>query len=63
MTDSRERYAVRRADEPDRFAVFDRCAGEVVFGAASMTEGAAAVYARRLNDAWRDWRRGSGRSR
>ena len=54
----RDRYEVRRGDAPGQWMVWDTHTDTVVFGAESMTESAATEYAKRLNDAYREFRRG-----
>ena len=51
------RYVVRRGEEPGQWQVFDTRVNSPVFGAESMTESAAAEYARRLNQAYDEFRR------
>lgn len=52
----RDRYEVRRGQQPGEWKVWDTHADAVVFGAESIPERAATELARRLNEAWRQWR-------
>jgi len=52
----RDRYEVRQGGQPGEWKVWDTRTDAVVFGAESMTETAATDLARRLNEAWRQWR-------
>jgi hypothetical protein len=52
MTEGRDRYVVRRGEQPGQWQVYDTSVDALVYGAESMTEVAAAGYARRLNDAY-----------
>jgi hypothetical protein len=52
----RDRYQVRRGQQPGEWKVWDTHTDAVVFGAESIPERAATELARRLNEAWRQWR-------
>jgi hypothetical protein len=51
-----DRYEVRQGEQPGEWKVWDTRTDAAVFGAESMTESAATELARRLNEAWRQWR-------
>ena len=53
-----DRYVVRRGQAPGQWQIWDTHTNTVVFGAESMTESAATDHAKRLNDAYREFRRG-----
>jgi len=56
-TGSSPRYVVRPGEEPGQWQVYDTRVNAPVYGAESMTENAATDYARRLNQAYREFRR------
>jgi hypothetical protein len=56
-TGSNPRYVVRPGEEPGQWQVYDTLVKAPVYGAESMTESAATDYTRRLNQAYREFRR------